>query len=319
MKFITVTLTPYLDRTLVVHYLALGYHNHASDVRQLDPAGRGVNISRALHRMEMPTHALVLLGDDPTGRAYRLLLQEIGFSATFLWDEGHTRTRTIIVDTSNNTETQITDKGLTFVPGQLSMVADALRAHLEADDMVILGGPLPQEAPADCYAHLINVTHEAGAKAVIAADGDALNAALLHKPEVIALTELECEAFFNRPVRVQADVLSVARELRLMGASEVLIQMPSTHSVILLTNDGSWSIPLPDNTQGTSRGVWDALLAGFLTGRAAGKVASEALALGGSAAAYAAEQVGTVFGDMDALQAFAAEIEVSVLNDHPAG
>ncbi len=69
-KVITVTLNPSLDRTVTTHFLALGYHNRTTATTRLDPAGRGVSVSRALHALGVETHAVVVLGHDANGRAY---------------------------------------------------------------------------------------------------------------------------------------------------------------------------------------------------------------------------------------------------------
>jgi fructose-1-phosphate kinase PfkB-like protein len=85
---ITISLNPSLDRTLVVHYLAVGYHNRARETTRLNPAGKGVNIARALHQLNCPTRAIVLLGDDATSKAFKLNHRRRG-----LWHNGHYRFR----------------------------------------------------------------------------------------------------------------------------------------------------------------------------------------------------------------------------------
>ncbi|MGD2157568.1 MAG: PfkB family carbohydrate kinase [Anaerolineales bacterium] len=106
-KIITVTLNPSLDRTLVTHHLAIGYHNLTQETTRLDPAGRGLGISRTLSKLGIPTQAIVLMGNDATGKAYRALISEEDFDVTVIEVSGRTRSKTIIWDTGKNNETQI--------------------------------------------------------------------------------------------------------------------------------------------------------------------------------------------------------------------
>jgi fructose-1-phosphate kinase PfkB-like protein len=106
-KIVTVTLKPSLDRTMMTHYLNPGYHNRTTEPTHIDPAGHGVNISRALHRMGIPTNAIILLGNDATSRAYKALIEFEKLPVTIVEREGLTHSHIIIVDTANKTETHI--------------------------------------------------------------------------------------------------------------------------------------------------------------------------------------------------------------------
>lgn len=106
-KVITVMPNPSLDRTLATSFLAVGYHNVASEATRLDPAGCGVSISRALHVLGVPTHAIVLIGHDATGHEYQTLLAEEQFPITILRRDGRTRSNIVIHDTGLNNEAMI--------------------------------------------------------------------------------------------------------------------------------------------------------------------------------------------------------------------
>ena len=58
---VTVMPNPSLDRTITVGRLAIGGVNRALD-SQLDPGGKGVDVSRALHRHGCDTLAVLPLG-----------------------------------------------------------------------------------------------------------------------------------------------------------------------------------------------------------------------------------------------------------------
>ena len=199
-RFVTVTLSPTFERTLVTNFLAAGYQNQTVKPERLDPSGQGVNIARALHGLDCETHAVLLLGNDLTGHAYRALLTEEGLRFTSVYVEGPTCSRTCILDMGNDQETLITTEGAKITEFDVQRLANTLEAIVREKDTVVLTGPLPPRAPGDSYARLIETVHAAGAEAVLVAVGPALKRAPVARPEMVALTRLQCESFYNVPI-----------------------------------------------------------------------------------------------------------------------
>jgi len=63
---ITVTLNPSIDRTLYLSHLEKGVINRVNTV-QVDPGGKGVNVSRALKAYGAKTYA-ILVGGGLSGK-----------------------------------------------------------------------------------------------------------------------------------------------------------------------------------------------------------------------------------------------------------
>lgn len=301
---ITVTLSPSLDRTLVTHYLALGYHNRTEASTRLDPAGKGVNIVRALHRLNGEGHAIILLGKDATGYAYRALIAEEGFDKTVIQVEGRTRSSIIILDTGSQEETHIIEEAAGITHVDVEQLVEALTARIAPGDMVVFAGPLPPSSPRDTYAWLTGKAREAGGEVAIVAGGEALDEALKVGPDLVALSEIQAEAHFNYPVRTPEDILGSARRLREEGAETVLLEMRELGGATLVVEDGQYLATLPQSEEGTTSGAWDALLAGYLAGCVAGREPRQALVLGAAAAAYTLSQVGSEFGTLEEIQEF---------------
>lgn len=309
---ITITLNPSLDRSLVVHYLNVGYHNRTRETTRLYAAGKGVNIARALHQLDCPTRAIVLLGDDATSKAFKSIIADEGFGTTAITVSGNTRSNIFILDDSTHTETAIIEDGSTMTQSDLELVVGTMQQQIKAGDFVVLAGSLPQGAPPDTFAYLCQVAQEIGAEVAVVSNGEPLEKALTARPLLVDLSQAEAEQFFNFPVRVKEDVLSCARQLRSQGAKQVLMEMRTTNHVLLVTDEGEWEADLPPpREEGTSTGIWSALRAGFLAGWARKRPLSESLELGVAAAAYAAEQIGTEFGSWDDIKPYRNGIVVS--------
>ncbi|GAB4481487.1 MAG: 1-phosphofructokinase [Anaerolineae bacterium] len=316
-KIVTVTLSPSLERTVVTHYLAVGYHNRSVEATRLDPAGEGVNISRAVHRLKGRTLAVVLLGDDAIGRAYQALIEREGFEVVYARVRGQTPGRTIILDTGHNNETHLIEEGAVISRGDLLAIDSALQEHVRGGDYVVCAGPLPEGAPLDTYAQLVYTAHKLGASTMVEAGGEPLREALAAAPDLVVLSQIEAEAFFNFPVRSQQEVVHCAHRLCEMGAGRALILMREASTAVLAAKGGGWLVDLAAEAAGTTSGVWDALIAGYLTARMAGKPVQEALELGAAAAMFTAEQVGSEFGTPAQVKPYVRRVDVGPIPPDP--
>jgi 1-phosphofructokinase len=314
-RVITVTLSPWLQRTLVTHYLATGYKNRTEKPDRLDPAGAGVSIARALRQFECGTHAVILLGADATGLAYRALVQEQGFEVTLIIVDGPTRSETTILDSGTGEETHLVGKGAPLHEADLSRVVEALKSVVREGDVVVLAGPLPEKAAEDTYARLLERVRDLGAEGVVATGGPALAPSIAARPSLVATRQLECEAFFNFPIRVLDDVVAAGRRLIARGAEQALIGLREGGGAVLIAQDTAWKVDLPEVEDGTASGVWEAVLAGFLAGRCRQERLERALETGGAAAAYVAGEVGEEFGSPAEIERLRPEIELTSLDE----
>ncbi len=306
-KIITVTLNPTLDRTLFTHYISQGYHNRVTGPTRLDPAGRGVNIARALGQLGVIAEAIVLLGDDAIGLAYEALIKQERFPVHLFKRAGVTRSNTIILDSGHKTETHIIEESSGGGQADLTGIAQALQKMTESGDWVVFGGIRLTGLRSDAYAHLTTVVHQKGGKAVIIAAGDSLGDTLLAKPDIVAITQGEMENYCNYPVRSDGDITYSGRKLIESGAGMVLVTHQEAHHTLLITADEAWSATeaLSNAVQGTTSGVQDAILAGFLYAYLYRQnPAPEALAYGVAAGNYTRTQVGNEFGTDENIATF---------------
>lgn len=295
-KVITVTLNPTLDRTLTTHFFSLGYHNRTTGETKLDPAGRGVSISRALHALGVPTHAIVLVGHDATGRAYQALLAEEQYPITVLRHSGRTRSNIHLVDSGHNNHTVILDEsdGVTWADRQ--ELANALIRSVEKYDTVVFAGSLPGGMRADRYALLTSLVQTmGGAVAINAGGGEPLRESIQAKPLMMYLTQPQLEGLVNKPVRAFGDVLYFAQQLRQRGVRRILIGMAPAEVALLITEHGAWVAEWPDDELGNHTGRAEAMIAGYLSARLEGEPFDLALRTAAAMASYTVSQVGNRF------------------------
>jgi 1-phosphofructokinase len=304
MKTLTVTLNPSLDRVMLVNFLNVGYHNHTSGETQLTAAGRGMNIGNALHNLNADTEAVVLLGQDALSHTYQLLLEREGYPVTVVRHEGSIRSNIFIKDEGHQHETVIKENGHTVSKAVLKQVSDALKSRIEEHDFVVLAGSLPTGAEAKTYANYCRMAKKAGARVVLYTEGETLREGLKAKPNLVVLTQLQAESYFNFPVRVAEEVYHCGEKLHEAGAERVLILLGERRGAVLVTENERFLVEFPEEIDdvGTRTGTAEALVAGYLAGRSRQRSVDEALTMGAAAALFTAQQVGHEFGTLKDIQ-----------------
>lgn len=317
-KILTVTLNPSLDRTLFVHHLAEGYPNIVTEQTRLDPAGHGVNISRALHEMDTETHAMLLLGTDAIGSAYRALIEEEAFPTTLVRRQGLTRSNTIIFDSGKNQETKIIEEGDNFSQDQddVELIVERLLELVQAGDTVCLSGTLPLGLPVDLYGTIIGQVRATGGKAVLAAGGIGLEIGLKANPDIIFSRSRQLESFFNYPVRSAQDVIYSARKLsERSSGSMILISDEELQFGVIVNANGGWTADMPsmeeEDSEGTTSGIHDAFLGGFLSHYRDHSDMPTALKWAIAAATYTRQRPGNEFGKPEQVRELAEQVTLS--------
>src|SRR5262245_15447990 len=95
---LTLTANPVVDETLTVDALVPGTI-HRPGAAHLDPAGKGINVSRMAHRLGWPTIAFGFLAGE-TGDTVERALELEGVQYHFVRVAGHTRINVTVVEGS---------------------------------------------------------------------------------------------------------------------------------------------------------------------------------------------------------------------------
>ena len=145
----TVTLNPALDKTVEIPSFTTDGVNRITSIRT-DPGGKGINVSKVVAALGSTSRALGILGGS-TGQMISEALSGLNMTCDFLPVEGNTRINLKVVDPIAHTSTEINEPGVPVDPATLQSLLDHLLKLLRHDDIVVLAGSLPVNAPADTY------------------------------------------------------------------------------------------------------------------------------------------------------------------------
>ncbi|WDF81904.1 1-phosphofructokinase [Lacticaseibacillus pabuli] len=253
----SVTINPAIDYVIGLPNLELGLVNRLESAIKL-PGGKGINVSRVLKELNIPTTAWGFTGGF-TGKFLEYSLNELGLSCDFTRIAGDTR---VNVKLKSQTETELNAPG----PHISAIEIDAFRAKfakLRPGDVVVMAGSIPAGLPESFYRDLIPLIREHGAEFVIDTTGKALRDTLPLEPLVVKPNHHELADLFGDPEypNIQATV-KAGRKLLKMGAKHVLISMAGA-GALLITQDKAWHGTAAKDTVKNSVGAGDSMLAGF--------------------------------------------------------
>src|SRR5260221_13546934 len=138
---VTVTLSAAVDRTLTVPNYQLG-HRHRASGSLTSAGGKGINVARALKRLEAPVIATGLAG----GRAGDRIVDELAAEAIlndFVRIADESRTSTAVLDPTAGTLTETYEWGPAIHPEELEALLDKLHYLSGVATDVVFSGSLP--------------------------------------------------------------------------------------------------------------------------------------------------------------------------------
>lgn len=257
----TVTLNPAVDYVLRVDSLTLGKTNR-SHTETLSFGGKGINVSRILHTLGIPTTAMGFVAGF-TGQALERSLSEAGIPTDLVHlREGATR---INVKLKAECETEINAAG----PAVPSDAAESLLSKLDrlrAGDTLVLAGSVPPSLPADIYMKILERLSGRGIRFVIDAERSLLTDCLCYKPFLIKPNRQELSDITGQELVSEKDVEQAARQLRERGAINVLVSLGKDGALLVDEHGTLRHAPAVGGAPINTVGAGDSMVAGFLAG-----------------------------------------------------
>jgi 1-phosphofructokinase family hexose kinase len=307
---VTVTLNPALDKTLGVPRLEPGAIHRARLIR-CDLGGKGINVSRALRALGIPSRLLGFLGGG-VGEAMRRGLAAEGFDCAFLEAPDETRQNLALFDESNGLYTKINEPGAAVTPAVIAALEAQVAGMAAPGDLWAFCGSLPPGAPPDLYARLIGLVQANGARAFLDTSGQALRAGLVAQPYAVKPNTEEAVEALGAAVSGDAGHLAAARRLQATGVRLVGLSRGADGLTLALDDAAVMAVPPPVAAR-SPVGAGDAALAGLIWAALDGCEAAETARRAVACGAAAAMQEGAGVGDRALVEALLPQVRVRPL------
>jgi 1-phosphofructokinase family hexose kinase len=291
---VTLTANPAVDQTLWLDRLRVGEVNRPAEV-QLDPAGKGVNVSRMARRLGWPTIAFGFLAGD-IGQLVERALDEERVQHHFVPIAGQTRINVTINDAS--TATSFFAPGPAVDPTALAQLDEMLDFWLPACRVLVLAGSLLPGMPEDYYARLVRRAQAHALRVIVDADGEVARLAVEARPFLVKPNVSELERLAGSTLPDLASQAAAARELVRRGIEVVLLSMGAA-GALCVSREAAWRVHAPRIERRSTVGSGDSLVAGMAVALARGDALEVGLRLGTAAGAATALSPGTALGTVE--------------------
>ncbi|MBE6881357.1 MAG: 1-phosphofructokinase [Ruminococcaceae bacterium] len=257
----TVTFNPAIDYVVHTEKIAMGEINKYSD-EKVYFGGKGINVSFILKELGYNSKALGFIAGF-TGDAIEKGVQEKGIDTDFVrLEKGFSR---INFKIKSGEETELNGKGPEISDADIESLFSKLDA-MEDGDVLVLAGSIPACLPDGIYEKILERLSDRNIKAVVDATGKLLLNVLPFKPYLIKPNNFELAEMFNVELETNEDIIKYARELKNMGALNVLVSMAEKGAILVDENDEVHIYPVCKGEVKNSVGAGDSMLAGFLAG-----------------------------------------------------
>lgn len=314
----TVTPNPAIEQTLWLPRLAPGEVNHLRRA-ELDPAGKGINVSRVVQRLGHPTIAFGFLAGE-TGALVEHALDEEGVQHHFVRTPGQTRVSVTVEESTSGSTTTFQGPGPSVAGDRAAILDEIVAFWLQPGSVLVLTGSLAPGMSPRTYESLVRCAREREARVIVDAEGEALRFAIAARPDLVKPSVSEAERLLGRPLPDDDAILDAAHAIVGCGATMVVISMGREGAICANRDGRSWRVQPPRVDHRSALGSGDAMVAGLAIGLALRMPPPSMLRLAGAAAAAAAMAQGTSLPGAADVQALLERVEVENVarRDEPA-
>ena len=267
-KIITVGLSPSWDMRCQVNGLDWGLHKVINKV-ELRPAGKALNISKALAWMSQNSTAAGLWGKLD----YKQMLNELAhldkhIAVKFTAAPGRTRQNITLVDTAKNREMHLRAISELATKPSLKKLYTDLQNIISKDSICTFAGAMPDKKFLDNVIKIMKICRRRKAKLALDTSGPALKSIVdtgnlwLIKPNIDELSELIGKNLSDNI----SQLIKAAQPL--LAKAQIILISRGQNGVLALTKESVWQARYTGQKRKvlSTVGCGDYLLAGFLKG-----------------------------------------------------
>lgn len=280
----TITFNPALDYIVRVDEFKLGQVNRTS-YEEVYAGGKGINVSIVLNNLDVENIALGYIAGF-TGEEIKNKVKSMGCKTDFIkLNNGMSR---INVKLKSNEESEINAQGPDITDTDLNKLYEKLDL-LKEGDFLVLAGSIPKSLPENIYEIIMGRLENKGVNIIVDATGDLLLNVLKYKPFLIKPNHHELGDLFKVEIKNDEEIIKYAKELKEMGARNVLISMAGDGAIFITEDNRVIKSEVPKGKLVNSVGAGDSMVAGFIAGYLKNNNLEDAFKMGvatGSASAF---------------------------------
>jgi 6-phosphofructokinase 2 len=286
---VTLTVSPALDKS--AHFSGLVPEQKIRCLTPLfDAGGGGINVSKAISRLEGTSLAIMTSGGS-TGEMLKKLLQEESVPFEAIETQSWTRENFVAVDDNTNSQFRFVFPAPPVTITEKDKIISTIQ-ELDFNYLVLSGG-LSEGLSVDFYQEIAEMAKTSNSKLIIDTSGDPLRKALetgvyMIKPNVgelaklIGVEHLEME-----------EVNEAAKEIISKGGAEIVVVSLGPQGAVLVTKDSYDYVSAPNVAKKSTVGAGDSMVGGMVWALSQNKSLKEVIRWGVACGSAATMNEGT--------------------------
>lgn len=289
----TLTMNPTLDKSASIDRVVPDEKLRCHSIRR-EPGGGGINVARAIKKLDGESTALYSSGGPP-GQIIQNLLYDEGLDHRPIQIENWTREGLTVLEESTGQQFRFNLPGPTLHEAEWKRCLSELEALDPLPDYVVASGSLPGGVPHDFFARVAQMVKEANSRFVLdTSTNEALQIAAEEVGVYLIKPNLrEFRKLVGRELEKEEEQEAAALDLVERGHSQVVVISLGAAGVLLATKDGTEHIRAPTVHIKSKVGAGDSTVAGIVLSLARGEPLRKAILFGVAAGAAAVMTPGT--------------------------
>ncbi|MCK0097397.1 1-phosphofructokinase family hexose kinase [Yoonia sp. F2084L] len=311
---LTITLNPAVDLATNVAEVIAGPKLRCA-VPRFDPGGGGVNVARAVCKLDGSARALVAVGGAMGDRLLQLLAAE-NVPALPVAVSGETRQSFAVTDDSTGAQFRFSVPGELMTPTDAGHLLAAIAEQIPQDGFVVISGSVAPGLPIDFLSQIIAVTAPKGARVIIDTSGAALDRLIAHPATPVHLLRVdqnEAAQAATHPMTTIADSVAFAAELLARGVAKTVVMGRGAEGSVLVSQNHRFFSHPPHVKVRSKIGAGDAFVGAMTLALARGKAPCKALQWGVAAASATVSTKGTALCNLTHAEACFAKCQTDAL------
>lgn len=257
---LTITLNPSVDISFQLPAFQLNETNRSS-LTQKTAGGKGLNVTRVLHCLNMPVKATGFLGGTNGLFIQKELLRE-NIDHYFVSITGNTRNCIAVIHDSQQTE--ILEEGPLISHSELNHFLKKMEEFFPQVSIIVASGSLPKGLPDTLYQELLRMSHHYKKPFLLDTSGEPLKRALEAGPMFIKPNLSEFERLIERKLETEAEIVYALQGFP-YPVKYVMVTL-GEKGAIVKNDDKIYKISIPKVMAVNPVGSGDATVAGFAAG-----------------------------------------------------
>lgn len=290
-NIITFTLNPTIDKSSSVDHVRAEDKLYC-DKPVLEPGGGGINVSRAIKKLDGSSLLLYTAGGF-TGKRLDKLLAEEKLNKKAVEIEAETRENLIINEKTSSLQYRFGMLGPKITDQECKKIFQTLTELKPFPDYLVISGSIPEGVSDDIYAEMAALAKKRGAKVIVDVSGPALKSVINEGVFLVKPNLGEFQKLIGKELKDEDQIKKEAQKMVKDNSCQAIVISIGAGGALLVTDQEAEFMRPPTVPIKSKVGAGDSMVAGIVLSLARGKSLKNSFYYGLAAGSAAVMTPGT--------------------------